>query len=99
MLVSACPPSASPSGEAGGDTRLYKEVILIYPASSIQYLANCGINDRFQDNCKFGSGLSELWYSIIIFRYVVDYFIFKLCVEQFSGYAIIKIILSFDEHE
>jgi hypothetical protein len=29
-----------------------------YPVSSIQYLANCGINDRFHDVVIFGSGLS-----------------------------------------
>jgi len=28
--------------------------------SSIQYLSNCGINDRFQDVVNFGSGLSAL---------------------------------------
>jgi len=31
-----------------------------FPASSIQYLSNCGINDRFQDVVNFGSGLSAL---------------------------------------
>jgi hypothetical protein len=31
-----------------------------YPVSSIQYLANCGINDRFHDVVIFGSGLSGL---------------------------------------
>jgi hypothetical protein len=37
MPVSACPPSASPSGEAGGDTGFIKVIIFFYPASSIQY--------------------------------------------------------------
>ncbi len=57
--------------------------------SSIQYLAHCGINDRFYDIVIFNSGLSGLCYSIIVCRYVVDYFMFKLCVEQFSGYVVI----------
>ena len=58
---------------------------------SIQDLANCGINDRFYEIAIFSFRLSGLCYSIIVFRYVVDYFIFKLCIEQFSGYAIIKL--------
>jgi len=31
-----------------------------HQVSSIQYLANCGINDRFHDVVIFGSGLSGL---------------------------------------
>jgi hypothetical protein len=62
-----------------------------HQVSSIQDLANCGINDRFQGDVKLDSDLSGLWSIIIVFRYVVDYFIFKLCIEQFSGYAIIKL--------
>ena len=34
-----------------------------HQVSSIQYLANCGINDRFHDVVIFGSGLSGLGFS------------------------------------
>jgi hypothetical protein len=34
-----------------------------YPVSSIQYLSNCGINDRFQDVVIFGSGLFALLFN------------------------------------
>ncbi len=37
-----------------------------HPVSSIQYLANCGINDRFHDVVIFGSGLSGLSPYLII---------------------------------
>jgi hypothetical protein len=33
-----------------------------HPASSIQHLVNCGINDRFHDVVIFGSGLAGLCY-------------------------------------
>ncbi len=37
-----------------------------HPVSSIQYLANCGINDRFHDVVIFGSGLSGLGFKFLI---------------------------------
>ena len=51
MLVSACPPSASPSGEAGGDTEFLKIIILIctqHQASGIQFLVRHAINVRLK---------------------------------------------------
>jgi hypothetical protein len=49
MPVSACPPSASLSGEAGGDTRYIKVIIFFYEASSIQYQRHSGIDVRFEN--------------------------------------------------
>jgi hypothetical protein len=57
--------SASPSGEAGGDTGYLKVIIFFYPASSIQYpvSAHSDLNVRFQNFVFFGSGLSELGFT------------------------------------
>jgi hypothetical protein len=55
MPVSACPPSASPSGEAGGDTGYIKVTIFFYPASSIQY----PVSETLWNKCSFSAGGSK----------------------------------------
>ncbi len=42
------------------DFRRKLSLFIQHQVSSIQYLANCGINDRFHDVVIFGSGLSGL---------------------------------------
>ncbi len=68
MLVSACPPSASPQARRTGilDFKRKLSLFIQHQVSSIQYLANCGINDRFHDVVIFGSGLSGLGPYLII---------------------------------
>ncbi len=43
-----------------------------HPASSIQYLANCGINDRLYAVVIFGSGLSVLCFYIKFFEHAIN---------------------------
>jgi hypothetical protein len=57
--------SASPSGEAGGDTGFIKVIIFFYQASSIQYLRHSGINVRFQNFVFFGFRLVRVMILII----------------------------------
>ncbi len=42
------------------DFKMKLSLFIQHQVSSIQYLANCGINDRFHDVVIFGSGLSGL---------------------------------------
>jgi len=60
MLISACPPSASPSGEAGGDTGWNKEgfFFIQHRASGNQYLyASSNKFDKLTQTRRFEAGL------------------------------------------
>jgi hypothetical protein len=47
--------------------QLWITLFIQHQVSSIQYLANCGINDRFHDVVIFGSGLSGLWFKLTFY--------------------------------
>ena len=61
-----------------------------------RYPESCllGYKGSFSIQRQFWLRPSGLWYSIVVFSFVVDYYMFKLCVEQFSGYAIITVVIS-----